>query len=371
MRIAMMAQAQSVHTVRWVNALVERGLQIDLISLNNPAPELSDKVRYHKLPFSRPFGYFLAVPEARRLLRRLRPDLLHAHYASGYGTLARLCNWRPMILSVWGSDVYTFPKTSVLHRRLVRHNIRHADRIFSTSKAMAKETIRLCGPLDNVSITPFGIDTDLFRPRAARQSFEEIVIGTVKTLRPVYGIDTLVRGFASCQRQLADSGLTSHVERLRLKIVGGGHELSALEKLVTQLGVAHFTQFVGAVPHRQVPEKLSELDIYVAVSRSESFGVSVLEASAMELPVVVSNVGGLPEVVLNERTGVIVPTENPEALAVQLTRLVENDTLRQQLGEAGRRYVIENYRWEDCVSQVVELYQEVVRQQISDTRYAA
>jgi glycosyltransferase involved in cell wall biosynthesis len=371
MRIAMLANAASVHTVRWANALAERGLQIELISLEKAAPSLTPKVVCHELSMPRPWGYYLAAGKTWRLLRESQPDLLHAHYASGYGTLARRCLYRPAILSVWGSDVYKFPRKSPLHRRLVRKNILSADRVFSTSKAMAEEAVRVCGSLAQLSITPFGVDTELFYPHSGPRLTQSIVIGTVKTLRLIYGVDTLVRGFALCRQQIAHAGLVELADRMRLKIVGDGPERAALERLVAEVGVAPVTQFSGAVPYDRVIEMLHELDVYVAVSRSESFGVAVLEASAVGLPVVVSNVGGLPEVVKKDKTGLIVPPDNPEALAAELSRLVTDTALRQKLGDAGRHYVVENYRWEDCVSRMIELYEEVVGKSVGVTRFAA
>jgi glycosyltransferase involved in cell wall biosynthesis len=221
------------------------------------------------------------------------------------------------------------------------------------------------------SITPFGVDTTLFHPRVQPRQSEAITIGTVKTLRPVYGVDTLVRGFALCRRQVAQSGCAELADQLRLKIVGDGSERAALERLASDLKIAAVTQFSGAVPHDRVNEMLHELDIYVAVSRSESFGVAVLEASAAGLPVVVSHVGGLPEVVQHDRTGLIVPPDNPEALAAELSRLVANAALRQKLGDAGRCFVVENYRWEACVSRMIELYREILGRRTSAVRSAA
>jgi len=371
MRITLLANAASVHTVRWANALSDRGLQIELLSLERPSKQLSVNVKFHQLPFPRPLGYFMAAMKARHLLRQFCPGLLHAHYASGYGTLARLCRFRPTILSVWGSDIYRFPRKSPLHRHLVRQNIRHADQVFSTSEAMAEETQRLCGPLDNLSITPFGIDTDLFHPQTTLRSSEKIVIGTVKTLRPVYGIDTLIHGFALCKQKLARGGNAELADRLWMKIVGSGPERAALENLAIKKGVAAATEFVPAIPHHQVPTVLHELDVYVAVSRSESFGVAVLEASANGVPVVVSNVGGLPEVVQDQRTGLIVPPDDPEALSDSLSLLVKNSALRSQLGERGRKHVLQHYCWDDCVTRVIKLYQRTAKQRIFSSCRAA
>ncbi len=83
MRICMLANAASIHTVRWANALSERGLQIELMSLEKASKKLSASITCHRLRIPRPIGYLLAAREARRLLQQCRPNLLHAHYASG------------------------------------------------------------------------------------------------------------------------------------------------------------------------------------------------------------------------------------------------------------------------------------------------
>jgi len=98
------------------------------------------------------------------------------------------------------------------------------------------------------------------------------------------------------------------------------------------------------------------LDIYVAPSLEESFGVAVLEASACNKPVVVSNVGGLPEVVDNGITGFIVEPMNPNDLATAIEKLVRNPSLRLEMGRKGREKVFEEYEWNKCVSAMIEHY---------------
>jgi len=99
---------------------------------------VSAKVKVYHLPFQGNKGYFLNVPFARKLLRKIKPNLLHAHYASGYGTLGRFCGFHPYVLSVWGSDVYDFPYVLPLKMRLLQKNLRGADLIASTSHVMEK-----------------------------------------------------------------------------------------------------------------------------------------------------------------------------------------------------------------------------------------
>ena len=122
------------------------------------------------------------------------------------------------------------------------------------------------------------------------------------------------------------------------------------------------THFVGNVPHDSIPRELNRLDIYVAMSRldSESFGVAIVEASACGLPVVVSNVGGLPEVVEDGKTGVVMPKENPQALAQVLARLALDPEQRALLGHNGQLHVRQQYEWNNNVSRMLQVYEELL-----------
>lgn len=359
MRIALLAKRHSIHTVRWANALAQHGHEVHLISSVHHGEPLDPAVRFWPLPVPPPVGFFANAPALRRVLREVEPDVLHAHYASGYGTLGRLGGFRPYVLSVWGADVYDFPDRSALHRRLLTANLRAPDHLCSTSRVMAERTRELL-PGADVSVVPFGVDVDRFRPATRTGSGDEVTVGTVKTLAPKYGVDLLLRAFARLREGLAADG-DGVADRLRLLVVGGGPDEARLRALADELGIAEATRFVGAVPHAEVPAWLARLDVYVALSRldSESFGVAVLEASAVGLPVVVSDVGGLPEVVVDGVTGKVVPREDPVAAAVALRELVLDPARRAAMGAAGRRHVEKEYAWEASVEAMSEVYARV------------
>lgn len=357
MRLAFLARRDSVHTLRWVNALASRGYDIHLISSRQEVGELYPSISFHKLPYKPPLGYFLNLRILRRILNDVKPQLLHTHFASGYGTLGRLSGFHPNILSVWGSDVYDFPIKSPIHRWLVRTNLKAADWVCSTSQVMAQRTHTL-HPVRNMSITPFGIDTNMFSPDAQEKN-AFITVGTVKTLAPIYGIDLLIKAFAVMRDRLLQNE-PELAMRLRLLIVGEGSQKEELTALAEKLGMGEVTHFKGFVKHEDVPEMLNKLDIYVALSRSESFGVAVLEASACALPVLVANEGGLPEVVKDSVTGFVVAKENVAEAAEALTRLVRDASLRQRMGAAGRVHVLEHYDWEQSVSIMENVYRQVL-----------
>ena len=359
MKIALLAGISSIHTTRWANALADRGHDIHLITQHRVGDVVSAKVKVYHLPFHGNKGYFLNMPFARKLLRKIKPDLLHAHYASGYGTLGRFCGFHPYVLSVWGSDVYAFPYESPLKMRLLQKNLSVADLITSTSHVMAKQTHSICNGLSKIHVTPFGIDTKSFHHGNSPKNSDTITVGTVKKLTYIYGIDTLIQGFAEVRTSLMESDERT-ASKLRLLIVGGGEDRTSLERLVGSLNITDVTEFTGAVPYALVPDYLNRLDIYVAASRLESFGVAILEASACALPVVVTNVGGLPEVVEDGVTGKIIQRDDPHALAKAIEELIIDNDLRKRMGQAGLKRVIDYYTWEDSVLIMEEMYRNVV-----------
>ena len=357
MRIALLGPAVSIHLQRWVQALVARGHAVCVLTQDRCErallPAAADVI---ELPRRGSLGFFANAPRVRHQLLRWRPDIVNAHYASGYGTTAALCGVRPVLLSVWGSDVHDFPYQSALKGWLLRRNLRSADAIASTSHAMARQVQRLVPTIGDIAITPFGVDLQRFQPAASERDAEVLTIGIVKTLAPKYGIDLLLRAFAEL---IADD----KVGACRLRIVGDGPQRAELEGLARELGIAAQTEFVGAVAHAEVPTWLNRFDIYAAPSRldSESFGVAVIEASACALPVVVSDAGGLPEVVRDGETGLIVPRDDVVALQAALRRLVLDAALRERLGRAGRAHVQQAYDWGHCVDVMERCYERVVQ----------
>jgi glycosyltransferase involved in cell wall biosynthesis len=135
-----------------------------------------------------------------------------------------------------------------------------------------------------------------------------------------------------------------------------------LKALVKELNLENETVFTGRIDYDLISHYHNMLSIYVALSviDSESFGVAVIEASACEKPVVVSNVGGLPEVVEDGATGFVVPPRNPEKAAEAIEKLILDKELCLKMGRAGRKRVKKLYRWDDNVKQLISIYQIIL-----------
>lgn len=354
MKILLLSGTNSIHTARWANGLVSRGHQVHLVSAHTLVHPLDERVHLHLLSCRAPWAYILSAHEVRAIALRVGADILNAHYATGYGLLARLAAVKPTLLSVWGSDVYSFPDKSAFHKTLVRGNLKSSTAVASTSHCMARKAQEIY-PHPHVLITPFGVDVQMFQQHSRTPVLSNrVVIGTVKSLSPVYGIDMLIRAFAWARDQI-DETIDLHLE-----IFGEGPQKPELEALVETLNLANQVRFGGAIAHEQVPVVLNQFDIFVALSRFESFGVAVLEAAACQLPVLVSSAEGLAEVTLDGVNGYVVPRDNVQAAGAALLRLIRDPELRVRFGEAGRRHVVKHYSWERSLDVMLGAYAQTI-----------
>lgn len=360
-KVVLLSAASSIHTVRWANALCQLNFEVHVVSQHKPSTEFSSLVNIHSFKFRGVFGYFLIVPAVLNLMRKLNPDIVHAHYASGYGTTARLVNYRPFLLSVWGSDVYEFPSKSFFHKHLIKSNLLAADAVASTSHCMAEQVRKLVPEIGDIAITPFGVSSEEFSKsiRTSSMTQRKVVVGTVKSMKHIYGIDTLLHAFEILARPNLYEFREKDVD-VELRVVGDGEQLEEFKALAQSLNIADKVRFIGSVAHKDVSKELAKMDIFVALSRFESFGVSVLEAGACGLPVVVSDAEGLAEVVVDGRSGFVVPKDTPCYAANAIKKLVHDPALRIKIGSFAKKHVAENYSWHKSVTHMIEVYDNIL-----------
>jgi glycosyltransferase involved in cell wall biosynthesis len=350
--------------VRWVRALDRRGLDIVLFSLQAP-DELdyagTQQVRVETLGIAgdvirgshtsgRKLRYLQAIPMIRRLVREFRPDVCNAHFATSYGLLGTLARVHPLIVSVWGADVYDAPRKGRLMRASLRETLRRADAVLSTSHVMADEVRRLV-PRE-VAVTPFGVDTGRFRPVTSEAESNVLRFGIVKALEPKYGVDVLLRAFALAVRDPSCA-------RAELVIAGDGSQRTTLRQLAIDLGLEGRTSFLGRVRQDQVHTVHQSLDVavYPSVDDSESFGVSAVESQACGIPVIASAIGGLREVVIDGVTGQLVESRNHVALAQAMVGMAADRAWRARLGAAARAHVLHQYSMDRSVDLMCDAYE--------------
>ena len=345
-----MADAPYVHTRRWIEHFVAAGAGCEVISFR---PAVIEGARVHHVDGAEPLGkarYLIHARRVKQLIEELQPDLLHALHLTSYGFLGALSSFHPLVISVWGTDILEAPRLTPFHRWLTRYALARADAITATGLHLATETTRYTPRSTPVTVVPYGVDLDRFVP-APRRDGGDVIIGTASRLSTEKGMRYLVEAFARLRGRFG--------ERVRLRIAGEGPERANLEALALRLGIN--VEFAGWLEHSDLPAFLHGLDVFVLPSTYEGFGVAAAEASAAGLPVVATNVYGIPDVVRHGHTGLLVPSKDPEALAQAIAQLVDAPELRAKLGDAGRDYVAERYDWSKNRVQMELVYEQTLK----------
>ena len=354
MRLMFIAMGGSNHTAKWVMSLRDCGHDIMLVSFYPPARIEGIDTRY--LKSRNRLSMLLKVGKVRRLIDEFKPDILHAHYASSCGLAAAMTGFRPLVLSVWGDDIMVFPDHSLIHRWLVKKAIVNADRVTATSRMLARATADIGQPREPISVIPFGVDLKRFQP-IDRQGRSTVHIGTVRWLKPKYGIEYLIKAFAQ---------LAQEHDNVKLTIIGRGFLRDYLQSLAESLNVADRVTFTGKLSNEEVVAYCGQFDVFVmpSVSRGETFGVAAVEAMATGLPVVASEIGGLPEVVDHGQTGLLVKPGDVDALRDALKYYVTSVEARLEHGRNARRRVEAHFDWADSVKAMNRLYDEILGKQV-------
>lgn len=357
MKICFLAPANSAHTIKWCNYFVSQGHEVHVLSFTQgqipgvQIHELRSKASASGGDLQK-LAYLTKAGQVRRLVRSIAPDIINAHYATSYGTVAALAGLRNTIVSVWGSDIYEFPKRSPLHRALLKFSLARAKHLFSTSKAMAEEAKQYTKK--KFEITPFGVNMELFSPEKRDRNDNGFVAGTVKTLAPAYGIDVLLKAAAIIKQE--------HPQiPLKLRIAGKGPCAEEYRALVAELEIEDITTWLGFIPQEQAAAEWANMDAAVVCSNSESFGVSAVEAQACGCPVVISDIPGLMEATKPGETSIVVPKGDAQKVAQALVELYENPGKRENMGKAGRAYVAQNYELTACFRKVEDLFRGICK----------
>jgi len=365
MKLCYLADAQSIHTQRWCRSIALLGHEVVLLSFK-PAEINGVKVRTLWRPFHTNISrtasflsrtlYLFGIFQVRRIVKLENPDILHGFYATSYGLLTAISGHKPYHISVWGSDVNVSPNNWIF-RKLLRYTLNRASLVFCTSQSLIAKSAEFINDQAKLKHIPFGIDIKQFVIGDAtdQNSQDTIIIGSTKSLERVYGINILIEAFAKCYQQHSN---------IRLHLIGRGSEEGVLVTLARERGIDQVTHFIKVDSHADIPEQLAKMQIFVIPSYQESFGVAALEASAMGLPVIGSAVGGIPEVVVDNKTGLLVQSGDIEALRDALLSLINNPQLRTGMGRKGRQFVEKNYIWSENVDNLHKEYELNLQSQL-------
>lgn len=352
MKICFLAPANNYHTKKWCEYFISKGHEVHVISFIDDTIK-GATVHYvdaHVNPNSsdlKKIKYLFYKRRIKKIVRSINPDIINAHYATSYGMIAVLCKFK-YILSIWGSDVYNFPKKSFIHKLYFKYLIKKPMCIFSTSKVMKDEIKKYTSK--EIYITPFGVKMDLFNPNKKDNRYKAyFTIGTVKSLKEKYGIKYIIEAAAL---------LKSDINNIKVIIGGTGPKELELKKLAKEKNVD--IDFLGSISQEEASSIWANLDVAVipSIDVSESFGVSVVEAQASEVPVIITDVPGLLESTTKD-SRIVVKRNSADEIKTAIKTLYDNKKLRTDLGKNGRKYVLKNYEYNNCFNYIESIFNKI------------
>ncbi len=287
-----------------------------------------------------PYTLALAT-ELTRIIREVGLQLLHVHYAIPHSTSAVLANLMledlglpriPVVTTIHGTDTELVGQEPA-YKAAVEFSLNHCDAVTAVSDYLKRSTLETFQCRKPIEVIHNFIDTRVFQP-PERNEFprdgQQWQVIHISNFRPVKRIQDIILAFSAIAQCLP----------CHLTLVGDGPERAAAQETVTALGLSEKVSFPGKI--QEVEEPLAQSDILMCVSESESFGMSIAEAMATGIPVIASRVGGIPEVMVDGETGVLVPVGDIDRMAEALLGLMTQPGRVQELGGAGRRR-IENF----------------------------
>jgi glycosyltransferase involved in cell wall biosynthesis len=294
-----------------------------------------------------------AIWRLARDMRRSSCRLVHCHdaHSAALGTAAASLAKVPIRVLSRRVD---FPlKRNFLSRYKYRENI---DLIIAISQEIKKVLVDDGIDPRCIKIIPSGIDFTPFEGSRVRDylhrelsfSKNDYIVGIVAHLADHKGHKYLIK---------ATKILQDKAPNMRVVIVGEGPLFMELNKLVKETEVEDMVFFLGF--REDVPQIMASLDLFVLSSHKEGMGSSILDAMASRLPVVATQVGGIPEVVVNEETGLLVPPRNPSALANAILRIYANQGWGAELGQSGYELAHKKFSAEAMASKIIDAYEGI------------
>lgn len=318
-----------------------------------------------------------------KIARIEKPNLIHAAapYINGLAGLnvARILKI-PFVYEIRTLSDYDvrsgdkFCKTGirVSYRRKLENIILSSSNALVTLSKRSKEDLKKRGIAEEkIFVVPNGVEKsyiDNYKKISPKQNLgipgieNKIKIGFIGFLKPIEDVTCLIEAVHILRKQ--------GIKNLIILIVGTGPMLPLLEEYVKSLKLENIIKFLGTINNRDIKNYYRMLDIFVAPrirnKMSETISpLKIIEAMAMELPVIGSDVGGIKELIEHENNGFLHKAEDPHSLAGEIERLIDNRTLAKEVAKKARKWVLRNKRWED----IIMIYQDIYRRLLDENTF--
>jgi len=366
LKLCFLASIEDNHTRKWIKYFVGQGHEIHWISL--PSKHI-DEVRsenvkiylikdFHSKPLDVIFNWLFV----RRLIRKINPDFLHAHYVGVNGILGALSGFHPFVLTAYGSDILISPK-SMAARNFVKFALKSADLITCDGENSVKAMTDLGANSNKIKLIYFGVDAKKFCPGKRDELLERKlgvanhpVVISLRSFEPVYNIETLIKAIPLVLREVPEA---------KFIVAGKGSQEERIKNMSKSLEVAQSIIFPGWISAEELPRYLRTADVYVSTSLSDGgISMSTSEAMVCGLPAVVTDFGDNKKWIQDGENGFIFPMKDSKVLAEKIVCLLKDKSCREKFGRISRQVIESRNNYYKEMAKMEEIYNNFNNKQL-------
>lgn len=314
-------------------------------------PGLTDHINNGSENFS------LLVDQLREIIHQVNPDILHAGPIQSCGFLSALTGFSPLISMSWGSDILVASEKDFLWRWVTDYTLNKTSVLLGDCQVVKMKAIQFGFSENRIVLFPWGIDLRQYQPGKNLQFRERLgwadkfVLLSNRSWERLYGVEIVAKAFVAAAQSKPN---------LRLILLGSGSQKKEITKIFEEAGMIDRVHFGGVVAQKNLPDYLHAADLYLSASFSDGSSVSLMEALACGLPVLVSDIPGNQEWIDQDRNGWIFETGNVENLKNSILEIYKTQYKLPIISQEARKTAEKKANWEDNFQKLLFAYQLVL-----------
>ena len=360
-KICYLGSATSIHIQRWANYFVERGWDVHIITKEPTKdglhPDITQHVSSAFFPQSvHKLNFPIHLHNMNKVINLIKPDIIHAISIESYGAYTGFIKSKGMVLTGWGFK-HTITSKG-LQKWIEQRALKKADVVHVDSYDLEGAIVRHGCDENKTVVIPWGVNIKMFSPDINGSGVQQEldlesspVVISARYFETYTDIGCLINAIPDVLKALPDS---------RFIIAGSGSLEHELKQLTKDLEVWRAVNFVGKIPHPKLPAYFRASDIYVSTSLLDSSSVSLLDAMACGLPIVVTNTPSNDEWVENGKNGFIFPMKDSKSLAEKIIYLLKHPELMEKFGKRNREIIVEKADEENVMGKIEKIYKKLI-----------
>ncbi|MBL4938122.1 glycosyltransferase [Clostridium sp. YIM B02515] len=359
MKICFFGDGGSVHLIRWIDYFLDKNYEIHLVTFRD-SKNLKEGFKQKKFylhqignisinPDGKNWMYMLHIIKLKKVLRKIKPDIINAHYVTSYGFIVSLLTRKKFVISAWGSDILIAPKKNFIYKYITKYALKKCCLITSDSEHMTNEIKKYTQ--SKVITVPMGIDKLICQMKGIKSS-NEIIILSLRTVDKNCNIDYIIKAFNKFNSKYTSS---------KLIIANSGPEIYNIKKLINDLRLDDKVELLGFISRSNLLELLLKSNIYISIPTSDSTSVTLLESMACGILPIVSDLPANREWVIHNHNGLVIENIHEDLLFEALIKAVNDENLQKRCNIENRKIILQRAIWENNMNIIENEYLKLIR----------